>query len=72
MPRYEFFCRNCKKPFSRILSPVDCEEGEVLCPHCYRTGCHISHTTKEISANLRPQTTRNPWRNLPRGHPSGV
>jgi putative FmdB family regulatory protein len=34
MPRYEFFCRNCKKLFSRILSLVDYEEGEVLCPHC--------------------------------------
>ena len=34
MPRYEFFCLNCQKLFSRILSLVDCEEGEVLCPHC--------------------------------------
>ncbi len=34
MPHYEFFCRNCKKHFSRILSLVDYEEGEVLCPHC--------------------------------------
>ncbi len=34
MPHYEFFCHNCKKLFSRILSLVDHEEGEVLCPHC--------------------------------------
>ena len=34
MPRYDFFCLNCKKLFSRILSLVDCGEGEVLCPHC--------------------------------------
>ena len=34
MPHYEFFCHNCKKLFSRILSLVDYEEGEVLCPHC--------------------------------------
>ena len=34
MPRYEFFCLNCKKLFSRILSLVDYEEGEVLCLHC--------------------------------------
>ena len=34
MPRYEFFCHNCKKLFPRILSLVDYEEGEVLCPHC--------------------------------------
>jgi putative FmdB family regulatory protein len=34
MPHYEFFCHNCKKLFSKILSLVDYEEGEVLCPHC--------------------------------------
>ena len=34
MPRYEFFCHNCKKLFSKILSLVDYEEGEVVCPHC--------------------------------------
>ena len=34
MPRYEFFCLNCKKLFSRILSLLDYEEGEVPCPHC--------------------------------------
>jgi putative FmdB family regulatory protein len=34
MPRYEFFCHNCKKLFSKILSLVDYEEGEILCPHC--------------------------------------
>ena len=34
MPRYEFFCRTCKKLFSTVLSLVDYEEGEVLCPHC--------------------------------------
>ena len=27
MPRYEFFCRNCKKLFSRLLSLVDYERG---------------------------------------------
>jgi len=34
MPRYEFFCRNSKRLFSRILSLADYEEGGVLCPHC--------------------------------------
>ena len=34
MPHYEFLCHNCKKFFAKILSLVDCEEGEVLCPHC--------------------------------------
>jgi putative FmdB family regulatory protein len=34
MPRYEFFCHACKKLFSKLLSLVDCEEGEILCPYC--------------------------------------
>lgn len=34
MPGYEFFCHNCKKLFSRVLSLVDYEEGDILCPHC--------------------------------------
>jgi putative FmdB family regulatory protein len=34
MPHYEFFCHACKKSFSKALSLVDYEEGEVLCPHC--------------------------------------
>jgi hypothetical protein len=34
MPHYEFFCHNCKTFFAKILLLVDCEEGEVLCPHC--------------------------------------
>jgi putative FmdB family regulatory protein len=33
MPHYEFFCRACKKTFSRILALVDCEEGST-CPYC--------------------------------------
>ena len=32
MPHYEFFCRDCKKFFDKILSLVDYEEGEVQCP----------------------------------------
>jgi putative FmdB family regulatory protein len=34
MPHYEFFCHACKRAFSKVLSLVDYEEGEVLCPHC--------------------------------------
>lgn len=34
MPRYEFVCHNCKKLFSKVLSLVDYEEGDVHCPHC--------------------------------------
>jgi putative FmdB family regulatory protein len=34
MPHYEFFCRDCKTFFDKILSLVDYEEGDVVCPHC--------------------------------------
>ena len=34
MPGYEFFCTNCKKLFSMVLSLVDYEDGDILCPHC--------------------------------------
>jgi putative FmdB family regulatory protein len=34
MPHYECFCRDCKKLFLKILSLVDYERGEVVCPHC--------------------------------------
>jgi hypothetical protein len=33
MPRYEFFCHNCKKLFSIVLSLVDYEQGGILCLH---------------------------------------
>jgi len=34
MPHYEFFCQDCKKLFSKVLSLIDYEEGEVVCPNC--------------------------------------
>jgi putative FmdB family regulatory protein len=34
MPHYEYFCHDCKKFFSKILSLVDYEVGDVLCPKC--------------------------------------
>ena len=34
MPHYEFFCRTCKKNFSRILALVDWTEKEITCPYC--------------------------------------
>ncbi len=34
MPRHEYFCHACKKPFSKTLTPAEYEEGGVVCPHC--------------------------------------
>jgi putative FmdB family regulatory protein len=34
MPHYEFFCHDCKRLFSKILSLVDYEKGHVASPKC--------------------------------------
>jgi putative FmdB family regulatory protein len=34
MPRYEFFCHNCKKAFSKALTLAQYEKDKVICPHC--------------------------------------
>lgn len=34
MPHYEFFCHDCKKLFSKILSFADYERDVVMCPKC--------------------------------------
>jgi putative FmdB family regulatory protein len=34
MPTYEYFCRNCKKPFEVLMSISEYEKGKVKCPKC--------------------------------------
>jgi putative FmdB family regulatory protein len=34
MPQYEFFCKDCKKPFSKSLSIAEYEKGKIVCPKC--------------------------------------
>ena len=34
MPAYEYFCEACEKPFTKILTLHEYEEGEVYCPFC--------------------------------------
>lgn len=34
MPHYEFLCRDCQKFFDKILSLIDYEEGDIVCPRC--------------------------------------
>jgi putative FmdB family regulatory protein len=34
MPQYEFFCRDCKKPFLKTLTIVRHEKEKVACPYC--------------------------------------
>jgi len=34
MPRYEFYCEDCKKPFEVILTLAEYEKGHIKCPKC--------------------------------------
>jgi putative FmdB family regulatory protein len=34
MPTYEFSCNACSKPFSKMLTLKEYEEGTVACPRC--------------------------------------
>jgi putative FmdB family regulatory protein len=34
MPRYEFMCEKCNKPFELIMTFAEREKGDVKCPKC--------------------------------------
>ncbi len=40
MPRYEFYCDDCKKAFELILTLAEYEKGKVKCPKCGREHIH--------------------------------
>jgi putative FmdB family regulatory protein len=35
MPQYEFFCKDCQKRFSLILSFTEYDRGDFECPECH-------------------------------------
>lgn len=37
MPRYEFMCEKCRKPFEVTLTISEREKGQVKCPRCKGT-----------------------------------
>lgn len=34
MPRYEFYCEDCRKPFEIILTLAEYAKGNIKCPKC--------------------------------------
>ena len=34
MPRYEYYCEECNKPFEIILTLEEHEKGKIKCPKC--------------------------------------
>ena len=37
MPRYEFMCEKCRKPFELTMTISEREKGPVKCPTCKST-----------------------------------
>ena len=40
MPRYEFYCDDCKKPFELVLTLAEYEKGKIKCPRCGKEHVH--------------------------------
>ena len=53
MPDYEFFCRACRKVFSKNVTPAEYAEGRVICPHC-----GSEEVERQVSA-FAPVSARN-------------
>jgi putative FmdB family regulatory protein len=34
MPQYEYFCKDCKQEFLKILTFAEYDKGEIVCPKC--------------------------------------
>lgn len=34
MPQYEYFCQDCRKRFSKVLTLAEYDAGKVACPQC--------------------------------------
>jgi putative FmdB family regulatory protein len=53
MPRYEFMCDKCKKPFELILTISERQKAKVQCPSCQGTkvtpllGAFMTQTSKK-------------------------
>jgi putative FmdB family regulatory protein len=48
MPRYEFYCEDCKKPFEVILTLEEYEKGQIKCPTCNKK--HVRQQAAAIFA----------------------
>jgi putative FmdB family regulatory protein len=53
MPRYEFMCEKCDKPFELIMTISEREKADVKCPKCQDTKVlpqfsgFVAHTSKK-------------------------
>jgi putative FmdB family regulatory protein len=55
MPRYEFYCDDCKKSFELILTFAEYEKGKIKCPKCGKEHVHqvCSLLHRDLKEKLR-------------------
>jgi putative FmdB family regulatory protein len=51
MPRYEFYCEDCNKPFEVILTVEEYEKGQIKCPTCSKK--HVPGSCRLFCRNLQ-------------------
>jgi len=67
MPQYEFFCKACKKAFSKILTLAEYEKDKFKCPKCH--GNKVEQRLSPVYAVRNTSTSKghdqmylkNPW-----------
>ena len=45
MPTYSYVCKECKKPFTKLLSLAEYEKGKITCPKC-----NSKHVEQKVAA----------------------
>ena len=61
MPRYEFLCEKCQKPFELTMTITEHEKGKVRCPTCESTRVapqfsgFMGQTAKKSRASFAPR-----------------
>jgi putative FmdB family regulatory protein len=40
MPRYDYYCEHCKKPFELVLTLEEHDKSTVKCPKCHGKNVH--------------------------------
>jgi putative FmdB family regulatory protein len=77
MPRYEFLCEKCKKPFELIMTISERDKAQVKCPTCKGTnvvpqfgGVHGADGEEELTVCSRSCLEAGDPGNSPKGRRS--
>ena len=62
MPEYDFVCKDCKKPFSKVLTLAEYEKGKFTCPRCGspKVERHVSPSSPSLRSQSSAQQNAIP------------